>query len=101
MDDVGNRQDSGEKDDDIYEGEITKAEKDNLKFDDTDTSFAEVNEEQDMQIAMAIIAKSRGIEIRATNPTEKKGGLMSKNYHVYEIIGSDKIREIKIFGRYT
>ena len=101
MDDVGNRQDSDEKDDEIYEGEITKAEKDNLKFDDTETSFAEVDEEQDMQIAMAIIAKSRGIEIRVANPTEKKGGLMSKNYHVYEIIGSDKIGEIKVFRRYT
>lgn len=88
-------------DDEGYDGEITTAEKDKLKFDDGDDTVAEIDESKDMIIAKALVEKSKAIEIKVVNPTERKGGLMSKNYYVYEIIGSDKIGEIKAFRRYT
>lgn len=92
-----------EKEEDEFDGGITNAEKDKLKFEDegSKTAEAEVDESKDMEFARAIINRNSSIEIKVFNPVEKKGGIMSKNYYVYEIVGKDKIGEVKAFRRFS
>lgn len=90
-----------DKEDEGYDGGITNAEKDQLKFDAGETRVAEVDESKDMEYARVIIEKNSSIDIKVWNPTERKGGLMSKNYYVYEIVGKDKLGEFKSLRRFS
>ena len=86
--------------DEDSEGEITEAEKNQLKMVTEEPSVLSANEEEYMQRAKRLVEKVTGIEIKVDNPREVKAGAFSKNYIAYEIVGADKNGPINALRRY-
>lgn len=85
---------------DDSDGEITEAEKNQLKLLPEEPASVVLADQDYLDRAKELLSVNTGIDIHVDSSKEINGGAFSKNYVVYEVKGHDKNGQINVSRRY-